>query len=113
MQTWESQSSTSDEDSADSRVRTRPHVLEEGDPLEPRHERVPDEAVSQHAIQESRTEADKTNSFGENNEITQSQNLEEDEESVLIRRVGFVFLDYNAEYWCVAHVSKLKHLNWL
>jgi hypothetical protein len=30
--------------------------------------------------------------------------LEEDEESVLIRRVGFVFLAYNVEYWCVARI---------
>ena len=35
----------------------------------------------------------------EKNGWQQNQELEEDEEAVVIRRVGFVFLAYNVEYW--------------
>ena len=31
--------------------------------------------------------------------VPQDQETEEDHESVVIRRIGFVFLAYNIEYW--------------
>ena len=40
--------------------------------------------------QEPRIEAEKSD---------QNQELEEEEEAVVIRRVGFVFLAYNVEFW--------------
>jgi hypothetical protein len=48
--------------------------------------------------QDTKTEAGKLESQ-EKNGWPQNQELEEDEEAVVIRRVGFVFLAYNVEYW--------------
>ena len=48
-------------------------------------------------FKKSRTEASKPYSIGGSKEIEQNQELEESEESLLIRRVCFVFLAYNVE----------------
>ena len=72
-------------------VKSSPNVSEEGQPS-------PINSDSQQSNQKSRIEAE---SLGKRYE--QNQEQEDDEESVLIRRVGFVFLAYNVEFWCVEH----------
>jgi hypothetical protein len=79
------------------------NVAEEGDPYGPANvtQRAPVKPVSQQWSQESRMETSEPDNLGQNEENDQNLELEEDEESVLIRRVGFVFLAYNVEFWCV------------
>lgn len=62
------------------------------------------EAVSPQANLESRIEAGNPNHENKEGEL-KNEELEENEETILIRRVGFVFLAYNVEYWWVEQVS--------
>ena len=59
---------------------------------------IPNAFEGEQPNHEPRLEAGKPDGQGKENR-QQNEELEEDEETVVIRRVGFVFLAYNVEFW--------------